>query len=725
MGLFDDLKPAAAAVTGPKGLFGDLVPAQNEAPKNPIADVTRQVGLTGRYALEGIPQTIDFLASPFKYATDKIGNALRSPTMNEVVAGKKADASSPTLSNMGTQLADYIGLPKPMTSQERVVGDVARTGFSVLGGAGGAKALQPLVNESSVGGKTLGMLAANPGAQTLSAAGAGGAAGVVRENGGSPVGQTIAALGAGILTPMAGQAVANAAKSVATSARGLMGGTQQLDVALQTELGKAGINWEELGANVKIQLREDAKKAIYSGQPIDTQALGRLADYRNIGATPLLGDITQQPGILTQQRNLAKQMANTSQPVAGQNLSEIDNDNAKRVLSTLGSAATSPLDTFATGERVINRVKGTDQAAKVAEDALYSQARDSAGRAIPLDRNAFVQAANSNLANSNRGSFLPPEVEKLLNQIQAGKMSVGGQEYPVPFNVDTIDQLKTVLASASRSTRDGNVKAAIAKVRDALESTGVSPSKTDFGGSALSTGPQAARMQTADALPAESMAAFDSARAAARGRRTWQESAPFIEDALNGGQPDAFVQKHVISAPVANLTKLRDEIRADPEATAAVKKQLIDYILKRGGGDADVTRFSSKGMEDGLKALGDRKLELFFQPEEIQQIKSAINVAKYMQAQPIGSAVGNSNSGAVILGKVSDMLTRLSDVPAVGPMVAAPLRSATLKVQSIPLRNLSSGLTAGNASALPGPRNSLIPLSALLAAPSVAQDKEK
>jgi hypothetical protein len=70
------------------------------------------------------------------------------------------------------------------------------------------------------------------------------------------------------------------------------------------------------------------KKAVVSGQPLDAAALRRLADYRNIGATPLLGDITQNPNILTQQRNLSKQLANTPN-FSGANLPNIDNANAQ------------------------------------------------------------------------------------------------------------------------------------------------------------------------------------------------------------------------------------------------------------------------------------------------------------------------------------------------------------------------------------------------------------
>jgi hypothetical protein len=150
-----------------------------------------------------------------------------------------------------------------------------------------------------------------------------------------------------------------------------------------------------------------------------------------------------------------------------------------------------------------------------------------------------------------------------------------------------------------------------------------------------------------------------------------------------------------------------------------VKKQILDYILKRGSVDEAHTTFTSKGLQDGLAAIGDRKLAMFFSPTEIADIKAAVNVGRHMQAQPIGSAVNNSNSGALVLARFSDALGKLSGVPGIGPMVADPLQTLTLRAQSVPLRNLSSGLT----NPVVRQKTPQTPLALLLAAPT-AQGSE-
>lgn len=726
MGMFDDL--VGQGNQGPKGLFGDLVPAQNEKPKSAVGEVVRQVGLTGRYALEGVPQMIDFAATPFRMATDKVINMVRPQGMPE--------GSSPTLSEMGSGVADWMGLPKPATAQERVVGDITRTGFGAAGGAGGAGAMAKYAG-GPIAQNTLASFAANPGTQAVSGAAAGGAAGTVREEGGSPLGQALAATVAAFAAPLTLSGIKAGAGAAVDSVRKNFASPQALDATLKVELQRAGVNWDELGAAVKVQLRDDARKAIYSGEPINADALRRLADYRNIGATPLVGDITQNPALITQQRNLTKQIAASGGSGAA-DLPGLANENAGKVLNTLETTAKSPLDSYATGQRIIGNVSGKDAALGAAETANYKAARDAAGREIPLDRSQFVDSAFTNLAKSNKGSFLPKEVENLLNQISAGKMTINGKEFPVPFNVDTIDQLKTVLGSASRASQDGNVKAAIKQVRDALEGTQVAPMKRDMGGATMAGGKDAARMQTADELPAEALNLFDKARGAARDRRQWQESAPFIEDALSGMPPDKYVQKHVIGASVEDLAKLRKEIGGgpastgrspstdasgapgkvgDPELLNAVRKQMLDYVMKRGGGDSDTTKFSGAGFKNGFDAIGDRKWAMFFQPEEIQQIKSAINVGRYMQSQPIGSAVNNSNTAAAAFGKLSDLLAKGSNIPVIGPMFAEPVRGLAMSAQAMPLRNLSAGLVRETPKA--GAKSSLVPLSALLGAPAV------
>lgn len=648
-----------------RGILGDKAPLAVRAGQQ-IREIPRQLGLTARYGLEAFGQTA---------------------------------------------LPDMIGLPEPQFANERVIGDASRTliqsvpiakGAQLIGGAmkaGGAA--QGIFN-------TLGTFNASTAA---SAAGAGIGGGAVREAGGSELEQ----MGGAVLGGLAAPAVLGLGKRAVDSAwnagRKLLA-PKDVESVVKVELQRAGINWDELTAQARSAIVKDAEKSVYAGQPIDGSALRRLADYRNVGATPLVGDITQDPRALTAQRNLTKQLANTNSALGGPDLPGIENQNARRVISTLEGMGNSKLDTYGTGLAITDRVRNIDSGLKTRENALYRAARGTDGRQVPLDRHAFVNEAFDNLTQINRGGWLPDQVRGLLNDIAAGK---------APFTVDTIDNLKTLLAQESRSSTNGNVRAAVGAVRGALENVRPEIAKRATGSPMPIPGAVGARVAAADAFATnnadDSLKAFDQARRFARSRREWQESAKFIEEALDGAEPDKFVQKHIIGGSVEDLAKIRKLVNSDKELHEAVKKQLLEHIMTRGRVDGDTVKFSSAGMNDALKQLGERKLGLFFDKQELQQIRSAINVGRYMQSQPIGSAVNNSNTAAMVWGRLSDILLKGKAIPIVGPMVAEPVRGLTLSMQGRAIAN------TGNALAIPAPREP-VPLNSLLLTPVIPRRKD-
>lgn len=652
---------------------GPFKPASVEAGQGLMA-VPRQVGLAARYGMEGLGQLAEIGTEPIRAGLEALGAPKMQPT------GRAA-----------TVLADTIGLPSPQTADERVIGDATRLMAGSAGIAGTARGVAGAALGATK--KVAATLAAAPAQQAIAGGAAGLAGGSVREAGGDDATQFGAALAAGLAAPLmatAGKSVVDAAGRAAQRSFN----PQKVEIVLRTELAKQGISWDDLGARVKQQLREDARKAVYSGQPMNADALARLVDYRRIGATPLVGDLTQDPVLLTQQRNLSKQLANSSMRVMGGDLPSIQNENAGKVLRTLDNAATSPLDETATGQGIINSVRTTDAKQEAATSALYGAARNEAGRSLPLDGATFTQRAND-LLKQNLSPKLGGEIDTLLNDIATGK---------TPLTVEYAEQIKTMLARKQRGAADGDIRHAYGLVRQALDETQLQGAGTSLPGVAGQ----------------EAIDAFNAARKSARVGFAWKESAKFVEDALGGAAPDKFVQRHVIGAPAQELAKLQAQIANNPQLLDATRRQLVDYIMRRGSADPALTTFSGAGLEKGLKAVGDRKLALFFSPDEIADMKAAVNVARLSQSQPIGSAVNNSNSGALVLGRIGDLIGKTTGVPLLGPMVSQPLQSLTLGAQTIPLRNLSAGLTNRPP---PQPRNTLVPLSALLAAPS-AQGRE-
>ena len=119
----------------------------------------------------------------------------------------------------------------------------------------------------------------------------------------------------------------------------------------------------------------------------------------------------------------------------------------------------------------------------------------------------------------------------------------------------------------------------------------------------------------------------------------------------------------------------------------AIVAHLKDKAL--GGAADEVGKFSQSAYNKALSQIGDKKLSLFFQPEEIETLKRVGRVASYTQVQPVGSAVNNSNSGALLLGRGLDMLR---NVPVVGPMVNPAVQNVRATIQQRAAENVAPGL---------------------------------
>ena len=110
--LLDELELPEGAV-----LLGEELQKPKRSVPNELA---RQVGLTGRYALEGGGSILDLLATPVRgginLASEAVGSDYRIPEMS-----------------IGKKLSDMAGLPNPETPTERVVGEASKFLTSVAG----------------------------------------------------------------------------------------------------------------------------------------------------------------------------------------------------------------------------------------------------------------------------------------------------------------------------------------------------------------------------------------------------------------------------------------------------------------------------------------------------------------------------------------------------------------------------------------------------------------
>ena len=651
-----------------------------------ISDIPRQIGLTARYGLEGIGGTLDMLASPMRAGL----NAVLPDDMQ--IRG-----------NTGEAIANSASLPSPQTKIEKIVAEPTKLLAGSAGLLGGARAVSAL---PGVTGEVAGLLAQNPAQQLQSATGAGLAGGYVKEEGGNPLSQTLAAVAGGVAAPLGVSAV----KSIPQAAKGAVEflapgiaakpqNLDQIDIAITNLLKPSGLNIDDLAISVRNQLRDDVGKALKSGGQLDESALRRLADYRMTGTTPTRATVTLDPADITRQKNAAKFGINSADPKL-QQLGQIENANNRTLIGRLSDLGGKQEDSISAAGKVMGVLDRQNTAAKKKISDLYTAAREAAGRDIPLDRESFVLDAYGRLAKENKGAFLPTEVQRLLESIRAGTIKVGDQEMATPFTVDTIDNLKTVLSNAAMS-KDGNTRSAVRLVRDALDDIKIAPQGRNVGGNQVADPAMLAQMQSkATGMSSEALKAFDSARKANRQWMSIVDRVPALQAVREGVEPDKFVNDFIIGngtkASVMDTAKLKSMVSNSPEAMQAIRGQIVSHLKSKamGGASDEVGTISQSRLNQAMQSIGDRKLSLFFSKEEVEQIKAIARVASYEQVQPRGSAVNNSNTAGAALATLFD---KLANSPLIGKIPLAPQIAG----------NVSASLTARKA--LNAPAATVIP----------------
>lgn len=694
----DGTDPAVIQQTVQKVLGGKVqapqAPQASQSLGSALMDVPRQLGLFGRYGLEGLAGIGDIVHEPIRAFTNALGGNAQF-----------------SLSQLASKGADAIGLPSPRDANERVIGDATRMVVAGGGMAGGAAKLAAKAAPGIIQ-NVLTQMAANPGTQLAGAAGSGVAGGSVREAGGGPGAQFAAALGGGLLTGGAFNAGTNAVTSAANKIKQMATPAavelQRADQQISLVLERAGVDWSQVPERIKQGMRQEVSDALNTGNPLNPDAVRRLLVFRRAEVTPTVGQLTQDPVQITREANLAKAGANSTNKSL-QGLSGLQNSNVASLLRQLDQAGAAPQQGAAmrAGSAGIGSLEGVVSREQGNIGQLYNAARDSSGRSLPLEGGTFTRNANIALDEANVGSFLPPDIVKKMNAIASG-------EYPL--TVDVAEQLKTSIGNIQRGSADGNVRRALGIVRQALDDAPLQGSGKVNPGN-LPAVPGTVPPSVAGAGE-ESIAAFNAARKANREWMRRVEGNPALKAVVDGVEPDKFVERYVIGgqATAADVRALRNEL--DPGAVAEMRAYLIRHLKdKATGGAEDITTFGGKTYRDALKAL-ENKLPAFFSKEEIQKLRDIGDAAKYMQAQPAGAAVNNSNSGALLIGRGLDMLEAAAQKLPVG-------RDAiTGVIQGVQQRQVLAPQNALQRLAPPKPGVKVNPLLAAVAASSPANGRQ-
>ena len=160
---------------------GQPAPVQQPQQPSVLQEIGRQVGLTGRGAIEGVTGLAGIVIDP----VTRLANIALPAT-----------AQIPTMQQATSQILETAGFPQPRDAIERMVNQAIQ---GVSGGGGMAAAGRVAQTAAAPVTREVGrMLAAQPVAQMAGGAGAGAAGQAVREAGGTPAGEIAASLLGGV-----------------------------------------------------------------------------------------------------------------------------------------------------------------------------------------------------------------------------------------------------------------------------------------------------------------------------------------------------------------------------------------------------------------------------------------------------------------------------------------------------------------------------------------------
>lgn len=650
----DWLQQSAPAVTA------NPVQDAGRAVNRGISDLPRQVGLAGRYGLEG-------LANAAQVFTEPVAGLMRMAGINTAPLGQVA-----------TSAADAIGLPKPRDELERVVGDATR----LVAGAGGTLgSAQQLAKLPGMIGSIGGALSTAPMAQLSSAAGGGGLSGLSREGGGDELQQAAAGLIGGVAGGFAPGLVQGATAGVKRALTPKMT-PQQLDAQINVIFERSGGDYSQIPERARQALRTELRDALQAGREINADAVRRFADFQASGLVPTRGMVTQDPVQITREMNLAKMGANSADDQL-QGMARIQNQNNTRLIQSLNEQGAGRGDALRAGEQIASTVLGKQANLRAAEQSAWDAAKSSPGYRQPISPKV-ISDINQTLGEEGLMPFMNPTISRYMGAFQQGDQ---------PFTPQDYRNLQSMLSrEIAKGGNEGAAASAAARVLSRSEVQPITnPGGIDFGNSVL-TGDMAQRLRAMDAAPGSAIDAVNRARGATRAAYAYEDSSPLVRSVLSNSEtsdPLKIAQKYVIGGTPNQAQMLAQEV--GPQGVPVIRDAIVAHLKDKalGGAADEVGKFSQSAYNKALSQIGDKKLALFFQPEEIETLKRVGRVASYTQVQPVGAAVNNSNSGALLLGRGLDMLR---NVPVVGPMVNPAVQNVRATIQQRAAENVTPGL---------------------------------
>jgi len=409
-----------------------------------------------------------------------------------------------------------------------------------------------------------------------------------------------------------------------------VGGMQSAGAAATTKKATLDAAISEASPELKAQLVKE------NPATIDPQILERYLDADSIGIKLTKGQATQDPNLISFERNTRAEDPRLIDALNKQN--KVLQEKAFEVKEKTAPDVFAP-DYVANAEGAMefigNKIKQNESAVGEAYKALD----DFGAGKIEVDSKTFGQNALKALSEKEDIDFLPSIIKSKIDTYAGGK----------PMNFAQYENLRTQIARETRKAQkadDGNAVHALTLVRGELE-------KLPLIGETV-----------------EAKALADKARATAKAEfdllnRDSPNYNKVYADLVNGKTDTKdFIQSAVLRSKNKDFAKTM-ELFDDPTAKQHLKAGALDVII-RDATDAS-GNFKTAAFAKAIENLDvNKKLDVLF-GEDAQTLRKIAKTGQLIEARPTGQYVNEPNTALAMAAQYGKKLA--TQIPVVGRVI--------------------------------------------------------
>ena len=425
------------------------------------------------------------------------------------------------------------------------------------------------------------------------------------------------------------------------------GATEQVNIQFNAKKGTSEIPKAEpvklIEEPLHPELQAAVKKLEEKGLPINKEALTRKNEAKSLGVDLTEGQATQDPTLISKERNERGIKENYVSAFNEQNLQL---KNKAEEFKTRFAPNASGIDYVANSEKAINAIdKDIEIANKVAK-SKYDELKEFGNGKLAIDGQSLGKNALSKLEEEDISEFVPSTIMAKVEKYAKGEK---------PMNFNLFDNLRTQIAKESRKAEragDGNTVHALSVIRNSMEDLPIAGET------------------------AETKALSDTARNSFKALRDLEDENAFYGKASRDGLDSKnFIRETALGGKNEVFNQAMQVINNNPVAKEHLAQGTMDYIIREstdGSGNLNPMKIANYIEDMNV----NKRLVPLFGEANAQELLKYSRVARLTKAAPEGSFINYSNTltGAAQLikehgAKVAEIAGYKMGIPFVGSAV--------------------------------------------------------